>query len=119
MPRRAARGSGVGARGDEIVAGRLDLDLVLRPAHDDRLSEHVLPHHDPAALDRLDRRPDRRERAPELDVRLILVPETALEPPAHAGELRGIERKALLLRHLDRDGLELLQPGRAAELASA
>src|SRR5690348_10993291 len=119
MPRRAASASGLGTRRDQVVASRLDLDLVLRATDDHRLPEHVLSHHDPAALDRLDCRPDRRERASELDVRLVLVPETALEPPAHARELRGVEREALLLRHLDRDGLELLQPGGAAELASA
>src|SRR5204863_6095590 len=71
------------------------------------------------ALDRLDRCADRGQRAPEVDVGLVLVAEAAFEAPAHAREFRGIQRERLLLRHLDGDGLKLLQPRRAAELAPA
>src|SRR5258708_7119917 len=50
---------------------------------------------------------------------LELVDETALEASAHAGELRHVEREVLLLRHPDRDVRELVEPRRAAELATA
>src|SRR5438477_9626491 len=111
--------SGVGPADDQVVPGRLDLDVVLAAADDHGLFEHVLADDRAVALDRLDRRPDRRQRLLELDVRLVLVAQAALEPPAHAGELRGVERQALLLRHPDRHGLELLQPRGAAQLAPA
>src|SRR6266566_3557403 len=117
--RGAPPASGVGTADDQVVPGRLDLDVVLAPTDDHGLPEHVLADDRAVALDRLDRRPDRRQRLLELDVRLVLVAQTALEPPAHAGELRGVERQALLLRHPDRHGLELLQPRGAAQLAPA
>src|SRR4051812_49552838 len=44
-----------------------------------------------------------------------LVAQAAFEPAAHARELRRVEAEALLLRHLDRDRLERLQPRGAAE----
>src|SRR5881392_439307 len=117
--RGAPPASGVGTADDQVVPGRLDLDVVLAATDDHGLLEHVLADDRAVALDRLDRRPDRRQRPLELDVRLILVAQAALEPPAHAGELRGVERQALLLRHPDRHGLELLQPRGAAQLAPA
>src|SRR5437773_1166037 len=111
--------SGVGPADDQVVPGRLDLDVVLAAADDHGLFGHVVADGRAVALDRLDRRPDRRQRLLELDVRLVLVAQAALEPPAHAGELRGVERQALLLRHPDRHRLELLQPRGAAQLAPA
>src|SRR5881396_608124 len=111
--------SGVGTADDQVVPGRLDLEVVLAPTDDHGLPEHVLPDDRAVTLDRLDRRPDGRQRPLELDVGLVLVAQTALEPPAHAGELRGVERQALLLRHPDRHRLELLQPRGAAQLAPA
>src|SRR5436309_14757887 len=111
--------SGVGTADDQVVPGRLDLDVVLAAADDHGLLEHVLPDNRAVALDRRDRRPDRRQGLLELDVRLVLVAQAALEPPAHAGELRGVDRQALPLPHPARHGLELLQPGGAAQLASA
>src|SRR5205814_7626985 len=48
-----------------------------------------------------------------------LVAEAALQPPAQSGELRGIQAEILLLGHLDRDGLERRQEGRAAQGAAA
>src|SRR5258708_15543064 len=48
-----------------------------------------------------------------------LVDETALGAPCHAGGLRRVEREVLLLRHPDRDVRELVEPRRAAELATA
>src|SRR5262249_26830653 len=62
---------------------------------------------------------DRRQAAAELDVRLVLVAHAALEPAALARELGRVERQALRLHHLHRDGLELPQPRGAAELAAA
>src|SRR3989449_11738239 len=85
--------SGVGTADAQVVPGRLDLDVVLAPTDDHGLPQHVLPDDRAVALDRLDRRPDGRQRPLELDVRLVLVAQTALEPPAHAGELRGVERQ--------------------------
>src|SRR5207247_2351481 len=117
--RGAPPASGVGTADDQVVPGRLDLDVVLAPTDDHGLPQHVLPDDRAVALDRLDRRPDGRQRPLELDVGLVLVAQTALEPPAHAGELRGVERQALLLRHPDRHRLELLQPRGAAQLAPA
>src|SRR5262245_37549822 len=111
--------SGVRAAADEIVARRLDLDVIVGAAHDDRLAEHVLAHHYPVALDGFDTRADGRNGTPQLGVRLVLVAEAALEASAHAGELRRVQGEPLLLRHLDRDCLELVQPRRAAELAPA
>src|SRR5437867_12794942 len=117
--RGAPPASGVGTADDQVVPGRLDLDVVLAPTDDHGLPQHVLPDDRAVALDRLDRRPDGRQRPLELDVGLVLVAQTALEPPAHAGELRGVERQSLLLRHPDRHRLELLQPRGAAQLAPA
>src|SRR6266478_3094681 len=117
--RGAPPASGVGTADDQVVPGRLDLDVVLAATDDYGLPKHILPDDRAVALDRLDRRPDRRQRLLELDVGLVLVAEAALEPPAHAGELRGVERQTLLLRHPDRHGLELLQPRGAAQLAPA
>src|SRR5690242_13131308 len=48
-----------------------------------------------------------------------LVAETALQSAALPRQLRGIEAQLLLLRHLDRDGLERPEPGSAAERPSA
>src|SRR5438067_8188861 len=90
--RGAPPASGVGTADDQVVPGRLDLDVVLAATDDHGLLEHVLADDRAVALDRLDRRPDRRQRPLELDVRLILVAQAALEPPAHAGELRRVER---------------------------
>src|SRR6185436_16040477 len=109
----------LGARRDQIVQRRLDQRAVVAATDDDGLAEHVVARDDAVALDALDGRVDLRERAAELDVRLVLVAEAALEAPAHPRELRRVERQALLLRHLDRDRLELLQPRRAAQLPPA
>src|SRR5262249_41561775 len=48
-----------------------------------------------------------------------LVPQTALQPAAQTRKLRRIQAQILLLRHLDRDGLERLQKRRAAERTAA
>src|SRR5262245_20434501 len=47
------------------------------------------------------------------------VAKTALQPPAQARELGGVEAQLLLLRHLDRHRLERLQERRAAERTAA
>src|SRR4030042_898915 len=52
-------------------------------------------------------------------VRIVLVDQAAHQPPADPGELRRVERQLLVLRHLDRDRLEVAQEGRAAELPAA
>src|SRR5881409_3915267 len=67
--RGAPPASGVGPADDQVVPGRLDLDVVLAAADDHGLFEHVLADDRAVALDRLDRRPDRRQRPLELDVR--------------------------------------------------
>ena len=71
------------------------------------------------SLHRFYPRADCGQRALELGVGLELVAEAALQPAAHARELRGVERQSLFLGHLDGDRLELLQPRRAAELPAA
>src|SRR6187549_3228968 len=48
-----------------------------------------------------------------------LIPQAALQPPAQARELRGIEAQVLLLGHLDRHRLEGRQKGRTAERPAA
>src|SRR5213083_2446240 len=115
----APSASGVGALRDEVVEARLDLDAVLGAPHDDGALEDVLADDHPVALDALDTRAGRRQTALQLEVRLVFVSHAALEPPALAGELRLVERESLLLHHLHGDGLELLQPRGAAELAPA
>ena len=59
--------------------------------------------------------------APVLDALAVrqLVTQTALETAAHPRQLRRVEAEVLLLGHLDRDGLERLQPRRATEWAAA
>ena len=48
-----------------------------------------------------------------------LVAQTAHEAPAAAGDLGGVEAQALVLRHADGDGIELLEVAAAAEGAAA
>src|SRR5258706_15368345 len=48
-----------------------------------------------------------------------LVAEAALEPAAQAGEPRRIQAQVLLLGHFDRDRLECVQPGGAAQRPAA
>src|SRR5439155_6649799 len=50
---------------------------------------------------------------------LELVDEAALEPAADAGELRLVQRQVLLFGHAYRDVRELVEPRRAAQLATA
>ena len=47
-------------------------------------------------------------------VLLVLVDETAAQPPTHPRDLRGIERNALPLCHFDGDGTEFCEKARAA-----
>src|SRR5262245_7004693 len=48
-----------------------------------------------------------------------LVPQAALQAAAQPRQLRRVETEVLLLRHLDRDWLEGLQEGRAAQRPAA
>src|SRR5437660_20814 len=48
-----------------------------------------------------------------------LVAKAALQPPALPRQLRRVQAELLLLRHLDRHGLERLEPRRAAERPAA
>src|SRR5947208_3319484 len=73
MPVRAAPpGSGVGTADDQVVPGRLDLDVVLAATDDHGLPEDVLPNDRAVALDRLDRRPDRGQHL--LELRPVVLP---------------------------------------------
>src|SRR5688500_2775893 len=54
-----------------------------------------------------------------LDVELVLVAQAAHETPARAGDLRGIQRKALVLRDTEVDRAKLRQPGSGAVLTAA
>src|SRR5690349_16461806 len=104
---------------DQVLEARLDLDAVLVAADQNRLLEGVLAGHHAVSLDGAHPAAERRQRAPEREVRVVFVAQTALETPAHAGELRGVQRETLLLGHLHRDGAELAEPARAAKLAPA
>src|SRR5580704_17587100 len=48
-----------------------------------------------------------------------LVPQTALQPPAEARQLRRVEAQVLLLRHLDGHRLKRHQEGRTAKRPAA
>src|SRR5690606_23733364 len=60
-----------------------------------------------------------REPLARLDVRIVLVGETAHETPAAAGDLRRIQRQALVLGQLEAHRLQLAQPRGAAEFSPA
>src|SRR5262249_19865617 len=87
--------------------------------YDHRLTQDVLAQDLAVALDRRHAFARAGQIAAHLAVRLVLVAQAALEPPALPGELRRRDRQPLLLHHLDRDRLERSQPRGAAELASA
>src|SRR6185369_4042781 len=104
---------------DEVLERDLHLDPVVRATHRRGLPEHVLAHDLAVALHRRHARADARQPAAKLEVRVVLVPQAAFEPPAHARELRRVQRQSLLLRHLHRYRLKLAQPRGAAELPAA
>src|SRR5213594_2333023 len=110
--RGAPPASGVGTADDQVVPGRLDLDVVLAPTDDHGLPQHVLPDDRAVALDRLDRRPDGRQRPLELDVGLVLLqPRGAAQlAPARPDPARhfGLVARADLL-HLDARAQQLAQ----------
>src|SRR5207245_9722850 len=59
------------------------------------------------------------EPLPRLHVEVVLVAETAQQPPAPSGDLRGVEREVLVLGERQAHGPELREPARAAVLATA
>ena len=63
--------------------------------------------------------PSAREALAGREIGIVLVGQAAHQAAAGAGDLRRIERKVLVLRELQRDRLDLAQPGGAAELAAA
>ena len=99
-------------RGED--AGRLVLEV---DAH--ALAQDVDVADAAHALGRRDALAGARQHLGGLDVVGVLVDEAALEAAALARDLRRVEREVLILRHLDRDGRELRQERRAAELAPA
>jgi hypothetical protein len=117
--RRAAVGGSVGTFLEQVFQRRLHLHAVLGAPHDRRLLQDVVAQHDAVALQARHRAADLGKPALQLEIRVVLVAQAALETPAHAGELRRVQREPLLLRHPDRHRLELPEPGRAAELAPA
>src|SRR5690606_18685515 len=60
-----------------------------------------------------------REALARLHVAVVFVREAAHQPAAAPGDLRRVEREALVLRELEADGLQLAQPRGAAQLAAA
>ena len=50
---------------------------------------------------------------------ILFIFQAAHQPPAHAGNLRGVQGKALLLGHFDGDGLKIAQKSGAAQRATA
>ena len=102
------------ARIDEVFERRLDQAAVALELNHDGLLEDILARHFAVALDRFDPLAEIRQRALEFDISSVFVFQAALEPPAHPGEPRGVERQPLIPRHLDRDRVEVAQEGRAA-----
>src|SRR5439155_28978 len=100
--------------GRELVVSDAVFGTLIVP-DPDRLAEEIGPRDHHLPLSGLEFGPDRRHAVRGLAVARELVGEAAHEPPAGAGDLAGIERELLVARHLERDRMELLEPGRAAE----
>src|SRR4051812_40229850 len=92
----AAPRSGVVTLLDEVLERNLHLGVVVGAPDDRGLLEDVLSHHLAVAFDGAHARADARQLAAHLEVRLVLVPQAALETSAHPGELRRVQREALL-----------------------
>src|SRR5690606_29480733 len=60
-----------------------------------------------------------RHALEQLAVHVVLVLQAAHQPPARPRDLLGVERQLLVARHADADGVEALQPGRAAGAVAA
>ena len=72
-----------------------------------------------AALGGIDNAALTRRDLLELGVGLVLVFQAAHQTAAYTGDLRRIERKVLVLGHVDGDRMEVVEVGRAAQLTAA
>src|SRR5262245_2053612 len=93
------------------------LTTLVVPEPDRLLIELLADHRDPS-LAGLELGAHRRKLVGAVPVLRQLVREAAHEPAAGAGDLARVERELLLARHLERDGVEALEPSRAAERAA-
>jgi len=84
-----------------------------------KLSENLPVNYDPFAMIRADAHADPRQLLVERFIALMLVPQTALEATATAGNLSGIERGLLQLGHAHGDGPQGLEKHFAANFATA
>src|SRR5262245_2981647 len=107
----------------ELVDRHLGFRSVLESHHDALLEHPEGPHlarHAATAVAALRAwAADLGQPRAQLLVGGELVEQAALEPPAVTQETAVGQRHVLSLRHLDRNGLEPLQVGGAAELSSA
>src|SRR5262249_18498645 len=55
----------------------------------------------------------------EIDIQGVLILQAAHQPPARACDPHGVDGEVLVLRHPDRDRLEVLQERGAAQIAAA
>src|SRR5262249_13349424 len=112
--------STIGSAGiDQGFQRRLDDAGVVIELNRDGLLQDVLSDDLAVAFHRLHAFTLIGEGAFQFDVGGVLVLEAALEPSAHTGQARRIQGQTLLTRHLDRHRIEVAQPRRTTQLASA
>src|SRR5215469_13132246 len=104
---------------DQVFQRRLDHAGVVIKLDRNGLLQDVLSNNLAVAFYRLHAFTLTGQRAFQFNVGSVLVLEAALEPSAHAGQARRIQRQTLLTRHLDRHRIEVAQPRRTTQLASA
>src|SRR5262245_29016570 len=95
---------------DSVAVLELDHDMLLQHFVIDDASVAARAAHAASAA---------RKLGLELGVRVVFVSQAAHEATAAPRDLRRIERRLLILRHLHRDGRERLEEAPAAELAAA
>lgn len=85
----------------------------------DNAFEHRRIRHRALSFGRIDGRADARGDALQFLIRVLLVFQAAHQPAAGPRDFGGIHRKPLFFRHFDRDRLEIVQKGGAAERFAA
>src|SRR5436190_2202853 len=88
-------------------------------ANHHRLRVDLGTQHRHRALPGAEHGADRRQALCAVAVLGQLIRQAAHEPPARARDLAGVQGELLLARHLERDRVEILEPGGAAERAPA
>src|SRR5262249_26811266 len=100
--------------GGQVGQGDAVLATLVLPDPDGFLVDLGAQHRH-RALPGAEHRAHRRQPLYAVAVLGQLVGEAAHEPATGARYLAGVERELLLARHLERDRVEVLEPGRAAE----